>query len=143
MEGVHNRQSRRDLARDLMVEVGLTPDWMNRSILHFSGGQRQRLALARALLAAKDVGLVLLDEATSSVDASTEAEIYDRLTTAFAGACIVSSVHRLHLLPRFDTVLLMEHGRIVDSGTPDEVKQRRPELFAHSAAAVAGETRAA
>ncbi len=77
------------------------------------------------------------------MDASTEAEIYDRLMTAFAGACIVSSVHRLHLLARFDTVLLMEHGRILDSGKPDDVKQRRPELFAHSAMQVVAETRAA
>ena len=111
--------------------------------VNLSGGQKQRLALARALLAAKDVGLVLLDEATSSVDASTEAEIYDRLMTAFADACIVSSVHRLHLLRRFDTVLLMEHGRIIDSGTPEEVKQRRPEVFAHSATQDLSETRAA
>jgi len=111
--------------------------------VNLSGGQKQRLALARALLAARDVGLVLLDEATSSVDASTEAEIYDRLMTAFAGACIVSSVHRLHLLARFDTVVLMEQGRIVDSGKPDEVRQRRPEFFAHSAAQVVAGTRAA
>ena len=111
--------------------------------VNLSGGQKQRLALARALLAAKDVGLVLLDEATSSVDASTEAEIYDRLMSAFAGACIVSSVHRLHLLARFDTVVLMEHGRVIDSGTPDEMKQRRPELFAHSAMQTVAETRAA
>ena len=111
--------------------------------VNLSGGQKQRLALARALLAAKDVGLVLLDEATSSVDASTEAEIYDRLMSAFAGACIVSSVHRLHLLARFDTVIVLEHGRILDSGTPDEVKRRRPELFAHSAAQIVAETRAA
>jgi ATP-binding cassette, subfamily B, bacterial len=111
--------------------------------VNLSGGQKQRLALARALLAAKDVGLVLLDEATSSVDASTEAEIYDRLTSAFAGACIVSSVHRLHLLGRFDTVILMEHGRVIDSGAPDEVKQRRPEVFAHSAMQGVAETRAA
>ena len=111
--------------------------------VNLSGGQKQRLALARALLAAKDVGLVLLDEATSSVDASTEAEIYDRLMSAFAGACIVSSVHRLHLLVRFDTVVLMEQGRVIDSGAPDEVKQRRPELFAHSAMQSVAETRAA
>jgi ABC-type bacteriocin/lantibiotic exporter with double-glycine peptidase domain len=135
-----------DLAGFTSVIAQLPQGWntlISERGVNLSGGQKQRLALARALLAAKDVGLVLLDEATSSVDASTEAEIYDRLTTAFGGACIVSSVHRLHLLPRFDTVLLMEHGRIVDSGTPDEVKQRRPELFAHSAAAVVAETRAA
>jgi len=111
--------------------------------LNLSGGQKQRLALARGLLAASDVGLVLLDEATSSVDASTEAEIYDRVMSAFAGACIVSSVHRLHLLRRFDTVMVMEQGRVVDSGAPEEVRQRRPDLFAHSAMEVVAETRAA
>ncbi|TMA42123.1 MAG: ABC transporter ATP-binding protein [Deltaproteobacteria bacterium] len=111
--------------------------------LNLSGGQKQRLALARGLLAASDVGLVLLDEATSSVDASTEAEIYDRVMSAFAGACIVSSVHRLHLLRRFDTVMVMEQGRVVDSGAPDEVRQRRPDLFAHSAMEMVAETRAA
>ncbi|HWE26157.1 MAG TPA: ABC transporter ATP-binding protein [Myxococcales bacterium] len=110
---------------------------------NLSGGQKQRLALARGLLAAKHVGLVLLDEATSSVDASTEAEIYDRVMAAFAGACIVSSVHRLHLLRRFDTVVVMDGGRIIDSGPPDEVRQRRPELFAHAALEPVAETRAA
>jgi len=111
--------------------------------LNLSGGQKQRLALARGLLAAKDAGLVLLDEATSSVDATTEAEIYDRVMDAFAGACIVSSVHQLHLLRRFDTVVVMERGRVIDSGTPDEVKRRRPELFAHAAMQVVPGTRAA
>ena len=111
--------------------------------LNLSGGQKQRLALARGLLAASDVGLVLLDEATSSVDASTEAEIYDRVMSAFARACIVSSVHRLHLLRRFDIVIVMEEGRVVDSGAPDEVRQRRPDLFAHAAMEVVAETRAA
>src|SRR5205807_4783004 len=111
--------------------------------LNLSGGQKQRLALARGLLAAKDVGLVLLDEATSSVDASTEGEIYDRVMSAFGGACIVSSVHRLHLLRRFDTVIVMEDGRVIDTGMPDEVKQRRPELFAHTAMETMAKTRAA
>ena len=65
------------------------------------------------------------------------------LLAAFAGACIVSSVHRLHLLRRFDTVVVMDGGRIIDSGPPDEVRQRRPELFAHSALEPVAETRAA
>src|SRR5438067_2678054 len=111
--------------------------------LNLSGGQKQRLALARGLLAAKHVGLVLLDEATSSVDASTEAEIYDRVMAAFAGACIVSSVHRLHLLRRFDTVVVMDGGRIIDSAPPAEVRPRRPELFAHAVLEPVAETRAA
>lgn len=135
-----------DLAGFTPVIAQLPQGWstlISERGVNLSGGQKQRLALARALLASKNAGLVLLDEATSSVDASTEAEIYDRLMTAFAGACIVSSVHRLHLLPRFDTVLLMEQGRIIDRGTPDEVRQRWPELFAHSAGGVVAETRAA
>src|SRR2546421_859975 len=111
--------------------------------LNLSGGQKQRRAPSRGLLPAADVGLVLLDEATSSVDASTEAEIYDRVMSAFGGACIVSSVHRLHLLRRFDTVIVMEQGRVVDRGAPEEVRQRRPDLFAHSAMEVVAETRAA
>jgi ABC-type multidrug transport system fused ATPase/permease subunit len=111
--------------------------------LNLSGGQKQRLALARGLLAAKHAGLVLLDEATSSVDSSTEAEIYDRVMSAFAGACIVSSVHRLHLLRRFDTVVVMDAGRIIDVGSPDEVRQRHPDLFAHSTLEPVTETRAA
>jgi len=148
--GLPYRQSDIERACDL---AGLTPviaqlpqGWgslISERGLNLSGGQKQRLALARGLLAARDVGLILLDEATSSIDPSTEADIYDRVMTAFAGACIVSSVHRLHLLARFDSVILMEHGRIIDSGTPDEVKQRRPEFFAHSAMEGAAETRAA
>ncbi len=111
--------------------------------LNLSGGQKQRLALARGLLAAKDAGLVLLDEATSSVDAATEAEIYDRVMAAFCDACIVCSVHRLHLLRRFDTVIVMDGGRIVDAGTPDEVRRRWPALFAHAAIETAAGPRAA
>jgi ABC-type multidrug transport system fused ATPase/permease subunit len=111
--------------------------------LNLSGGQKQRLALARGLLAARHAGLVLLDEATSSVDAGTEAEIYDRVMAAFADACIVSSVHRVHLLRRFDVVLVLENGRIVDRGTPAEVRQRRPALFAHAAIEPVSGTRAA
>jgi ABC-type multidrug transport system fused ATPase/permease subunit len=135
-----------DLAGFASVIAQLPQGWatlISERGVNLSGGQKQRLALARALLAAKDAGLVLLDEATSSVDASTEAEIYDRLMTAFSGACIVSSVHRLHLLRRFDTVVVMERGRIVDTGTPDQVKQRRPDLFAHSGSPSVAEPRAA
>jgi ATP-binding cassette subfamily B protein len=111
--------------------------------LNLSGGQKQRLALARGLLAAKDAGLVLLDEATSSVDATTEAEIYDRVMAAFSAACIISSVHRLHLLRRFDTVIVLENGRVADAGTPEELRQRRPDLFVHAAVDGQAETRAA
>jgi len=81
-----------------------------------SGGQRQRLALARGVLAARSSSLILLDEPTSSLDPATEARVYDRLLAAFPQACIVSSIHRLHLLDRFDMVVLMADGGVVDQG---------------------------
>jgi ATP-binding cassette, subfamily B, bacterial len=96
---------------------------------NLSGGQRQRLALARAVLAAGDSSLLLLDEPTSALDAVTEQRVHQRLDAAFAGACIVSAVHRMSLLEHFDRVVLMVAGRIVDVGTPDELAARQP-LFA-------------
>jgi ABC-type multidrug transport system fused ATPase/permease subunit len=93
---------------------------------NLSGGQRQRLALARGLLAASHASLVLLDEPTSSIDPTTEARIYDGLLGALPDACVVSSVHRLHLLPRFDTIVLLDAGRVVDTGTLDELIGRQP-----------------
>jgi len=94
--------------------------------VNLSGGQRQRLALARGILAAQSSGLVMLDEPTSSVDPATELRIYDALLGEVREACVVSAIHRLHLLPRFDTVVLMEAGRVVDAGTMDELLARQP-----------------
>jgi len=71
------------------------------------------------------------------MDVITEAQLYRRLLDTFSDACIVSSVHRLHLLLRFDTVILMEHGRIIDRGTPRQVAHRRP-AFASTATSVTG-----
>jgi ABC-type bacteriocin/lantibiotic exporter with double-glycine peptidase domain len=96
---------------------------------NLSGGQRQRLALARGLLAARGSSLLLLDEPTSALDPLIERHVHERLEAAFPDATIVASVHRLALLPLFDRVVLMAGGRIVDVGTPDELRARQP-LFA-------------
>jgi ABC-type multidrug transport system fused ATPase/permease subunit len=96
---------------------------------NFSGGQRQRLALARGFLAARDSSLLLLDEPTSALDALTEQLVHQRLDRAYAKACIVAAVHRMSLLAHFDRVVFMVAGRIVDVGTPAELAERQP-LFA-------------
>jgi ATP-binding cassette subfamily B protein len=101
---------------------------------NLSGGQRQRLGLARAIVAAApDLPLLLLDEPTSSLDPVTEAAVHDGLFEAFAETCIISSIHRPHLLSRFDTVLVMAAGRIVDSGPPSEIAERHVWLKTTSA----------
>ncbi len=92
---------------------------------NLSGGQRQRLALARGALAAQGSSLLLLDEPTSALDPQAEGRVFDRMVAAFPSACIVASVHRPSLLARFDTVVVVEAGRVVDAGPRDEVLARR------------------
>ena len=94
--------------------------------LNLSGGQKQRMALARGILAASRSSLLFLDEPTSSLDPVTEARIFTGLGSAFPQACIVSSVHRLNLLPRFDQVVLMADGAVVATGTVNELLERSP-----------------
>lgn len=95
---------------------------------NLSGGQRQRLCLARGVLAAHGSSLLLLDEPTSALDAGTESRVLHRIAAAFPHACVIASIHRLSLLDRFDTVVLMEAGRVLDAGPRDAVLARQPLL---------------
>jgi ABC-type bacteriocin/lantibiotic exporter with double-glycine peptidase domain len=96
---------------------------------NLSGGQRQRLCLARGVLMARDATVLLLDEPTSALDPMTEAFVVQRLCEHFADACIVAAVHRMSLLQHFDRVVLLDAGRVVDSGPTAELAARQP-LFA-------------
>jgi len=95
---------------------------------NLSGGQRQRLCLARGVLAARGSSLLLLDEPTSALDAATEARVLERIAAAFPDACMIASIHRLSLLARFDTVVLMEAGKVVDAGPREAMLARQPLL---------------
>ncbi|HEY0108208.1 MAG TPA: ABC transporter ATP-binding protein, partial [Fibrella sp.] len=104
--------------------------------LNLSGGQKQRLALARGILAARGSDIVLMDEPTSSIDPKTEYHIYHNLLGAFADKAVVSSLHRLHLLPMFDYIYIMRDGAIADEGTFVELRQRSAlfkEMWHHQA----------
>jgi len=90
-----------------------------------SGGEKQRLALARGLLASEKKELILLDEPTSSVDAKNESIIYDGIFSLFSDKTIISTVHRLHMLSLFDKIVYFNDGMIVTIGTLEEVLQNK------------------
>jgi ATP-binding cassette, subfamily B, bacterial len=91
--------------------------------VNLSGGQKQRLSISRGILAAKDSQFVFMDEPTSSVDPKTEALIYEKMFDAFANKTIISSLHRLHLLTRFDYIYVLDKGQIVEQGNLENLKQ--------------------
>jgi ATP-binding cassette subfamily B protein len=87
-----------------------------------STGERQRLSIARALL--KQTPLLVFDEATSSVDSISEACILDHLIHQTPGRTIIVVTHRVTTLERFDHIIVMDKGRIVDSGSPQTLLAR-------------------
>lgn len=96
--------------------------------VNLSGGQQQRLALARGLLACHDKDIILLDEPTSSIDTANEMSIYQNIFREFGGKTIISSIHRLHLLPLFHRIYFFSDGQIIASGSLNELLLTCPEF---------------
>lgn len=90
--------------------------------LTLSGGQRQRIALARAILT--DPRLLLLDDATSAVDARVEHEIHEALRAVMAGRTTLLIAHRRSTLALADRIAVLDHGRLADIGTHEELERR-------------------
>jgi ATP-binding cassette subfamily B protein len=85
-----------------------------------SGGQRQRLAIARAFL--RNAPILLLDEATSALDSESEAAVQRALERLMEGRTVIAVAHRLSTLARFDRIVVMQDGRILQDGTPHELQ---------------------
>jgi ATP-binding cassette subfamily B protein len=86
-----------------------------------SGGQRQRVGIARAFL--KDAPIIVLDEATSALDTESEIEIQRSIVHRMRHRTVIAVAHRLSTLSAFDRILLVEGGRIVEDGTPGQLKR--------------------
>ncbi len=93
--------------------------------MKLSGGQRQRVALARVIL--KDAPILVLDEATSALDSEVEAAIQEQLDTLMEGRTVIAIAHRLSTIARMDRLIVLNEGRIVESGSHTEpaATQRR------------------
>lgn len=92
-----------------------------------SGGERQRVALARAFLA--DAPILVLDEATSSLDSITEAEVQEAIEELMAGRTTIIIAHRLSTVRAVDRILVFKEGAVVEEGAYDDLRRRKGSLF--------------
>jgi ATP-binding cassette subfamily B protein len=93
-----------------------------------SGGQRQRIAIARAIL--KDSPILILDEATSSLDSVTEKKIQDALETLMEKKTVIVVAHRLSTISHMDRILVFDNGEIVEDGNHNELLKNKTGHYA-------------
>ena len=109
--------------------------------MNLSGGEWQKVALARAFMR-EDARVLLLDEPTSALDAQAEYDLFERLRSLTRGRTAVYISHRFSTVRRADRIVFLEHGRLVEEGTHEELIAlggRYARLFRMQAAAYTGE----
>ena len=84
-----------------------------------SGGERQRISIARAIL--KDAPIVLLDEATASLDVENETQVQEALSQLLVGKTVMVIAHRMRTVEQADRIVVLDHGRVVEQGSPQEL----------------------
>uniref|UniRef100_A0A3Q3LLV7 ABC transporter domain-containing protein n=1 Tax=Labrus bergylta TaxID=56723 RepID=A0A3Q3LLV7_9LABR len=94
-----------------------------------SVGQRQLMCLSRALL--RDSKIVLLDQATASVDAATDTQIQITISEAFRCCTVLTFTHRINTVLQADRILVLDHGEVVEFDHPDVLRQKPESLFSH------------
>lgn len=103
---------------NLLEDSGLN-SWLGEGGRLLSGGELRRLAIARALL--HDAPLMLLDEPTEGLDATTESEMLELIADVMREKTVLMVTHRLRGLARFDQIIVMDDGRIIEQGTHAEL----------------------
>ncbi|WP_067724843.1 thiol reductant ABC exporter subunit CydC [Oceanobacillus damuensis] len=122
-KGGLNEEEMQHILRNVQLDHLSLDDQVMEKGGNLSGGEKQRLALARAML--RRAPFWLLDEPTSSVDAVTEKELYDRLLELAQDDTVVLISHRLTGLEKMDQIIVMEQGLIIEQGTYDELMGRK------------------
>ena len=92
-----------------------------------SGGERQRVAIARAIV--KNAPILVLDEATSSLDSHSEYLIQDALTKLIKGKTTIVIAHRLSTIRQMDRIIVLDKGKIIEDGTHDELVNKKSGLY--------------
>ena len=97
--------------------------------VRLSGGERQRISIARALL--KDAPIVLLDEATASLDVENETKVQNALSRLLSGRTVLVIAHRMRTIEAADKVIVLSDGQVAEQGTPAELYARNTSIFRH------------
>lgn len=92
-----------------------------------SGGERQRISIARALL--KDAPIILLDEATASLDVENETKVQEALSRLLANKTVLVIAHRMRTVEAADKIVVLDDGKVVEEGNPKELMKKEQGIF--------------